>query len=161
MNSVLAQAQAQAQLVSLFWELNHLHFAGILPPVDIRFSGRLRTTGGQFFRKPQRLIQISTRYFEMERAWDEIRDTLGHELVHYWLDFLGRPCGHTAEFRAKLKECGFNRYSRLRPVNARYLYICPGCNVQYFRRRKGTWSCGPCSGPRYNPTFKLQLSTAF
>jgi predicted SprT family Zn-dependent metalloprotease len=145
------------KLIAEFWELNHLHFGGVLPVIDLRFSGRLRTTGGQFFRKPARLIQISTRYLELPNAWEEIRDTLGHELVHYWLDFRGLPCGHTAEFRRKLRECGFNRYSRLRPVNAKHLYMCPGCGLRYHRRRRGVWSCGPCSGPRFDARFRLVL----
>lgn len=156
-----AMKELNHRLMLLFGELNAQYFDGVLPPIEIRFSGRLKTTGGQYFKRPKQLIQISTRYFEMERAWEEIRDTLGHEMVHYWLDFQGKPCGHTPEFRAKLNACGFNRYSRLRPVGARYLYICPGCRVQYFRRRKGTWSCGPCSGSRYNPVFKLELANSF
>src|SRR5262245_32674170 len=124
----------QSRLVAEFWHLNFAHFGGVLPPVDLRFSGRLKTTGGQYFKKPRRLIQISTRYLDLPNAWDEIRDTLGHELVHYWLDFQGKPCGHTPEFRRKLAACGFNRYSRLRPVSARYVYRCPGCGIEYFRR---------------------------
>ncbi|MEW6056088.1 MAG: SprT family zinc-dependent metalloprotease [Bdellovibrionota bacterium] len=150
--------EAQRRLTQLFWDHNFRFFGGILVPIEIQFSGRLKTTGGQYFRKPVRRIQISTRYFEMESAWDEIADTLGHEMVHYWLDFLGHPCGHTAEFRKKLKHCGFHRYSRLTPVKARYLYLCPRCSTQYFRRKKGVWSCGPCSGARYNPNFRLVLA---
>lgn len=145
------------QLHQLFWEINHVHFGGILPIIELRFSGRLKTTGGQYFRKPTKLIQISNRYLLMENGWDEVKDTLGHEMVHYWLDFLGKPCGHTKEFRIKLNQCGFNRYSRLPPVQAKYLYVCPRCGTRYYRRRKGVWSCGPCSGPRFNPTYKLLL----
>ena len=152
------ETELQNLLVSLFWKLNNLHFGGILPPPELKFSGRLRTTGGQYFKRPKRLIQISTRYLELANAWEEISDTLGHELVHYWLDFNGRPCGHTPEFRTKLKSCGFNRYSRLRPVLAKYLYLCPSCGINYHRRRRGTWSCGPCSGPRYNSNFLLILT---
>lgn len=146
------------QLQNLFWELNFTHFGGILPVIDLRFSGRLKTTGGQYFKKPHRLIQISTRYLKMENAWSEIRDTLGHEMVHYWLDFRGRPCGHNTEFRQKLHSCGFERYSRLTPVHARYVFVCPGCTSPYYRRRKGVWSCGPCSGKRFNPKYRLVLA---
>lgn len=144
-------------LTALFWELNFKHFGGILPPIELRFSGRLKSTGGQYFKKPKKLIQISLRYLEFTNAWDEITDTLGHELVHYWLDFLGKPCGHNAEFRKKLYSCGFNRYSRLTPIKAKYLYSCPGCGLNYYRRKKGVWSCGPCSGKRFNPRYKLVL----
>lgn len=157
-----SQSKAQhLELTRLFWDLNGTHFGFLLPPIDLKFSGRLKTTGGQYFRKPRRLIQISTRYFEMPEPWSEIRDTLGHEMIHFWLDFRGQPCGHTPEFRRMLVACGFNRYSRLRPVRTKYLYLCPSCGVQYFRRRKGTWSCGPCSGPKYNSNFKLQLVNSF
>ncbi len=152
------QLELHNSLVALFWQLNNIYFGGVLPPPELKFSGRLRTTGGQYFKKPKRIIQISSRYLEGANAWDEIRDTLGHELVHYWLDFMGRPCGHTPEFRTKLNACGFNRYSRLRPIQAKYLYLCPGCEIKYFRRRRGTWSCGPCSGPRYNPHYQLILT---
>lgn len=151
---------AQAQLYSLFWELNGMHFSNILPPIDLLFSLRLKTTGGQYFKKPKRLIQISARYFEAENAWQEIRSTLGHEMVHYWLDFLGKDCGHTPEFRRKMHECGFDRYSRLKPVGTKYVYQCPSCKIQYYRRKKGLWSCGPCSGPRFKIEFKLQLIQA-
>lgn len=153
----LSRAQLQNQLQQLFWEINFMHFAGILPPIELRFSGRLQTTGGQYFKKPKKLIQISLRYFNMPNAWEEIRDTLGHEMVHYWLDFLGKPCGHTAEFREKLHSCGFNRYSRLTPISARYVFVCPACTKPYYRRRKGIWSCGPCSGKSFDPRYKLVL----
>lgn len=152
------EADNHRRLHNLFAELNARHFSGTLPSLILRFSGRLKTTGGQYFKKPERIIQISTRYLAMEQAWDEIRDTLGHEMIHYWLDFLGRPCGHTPEFRAKLRECGFNRYSRLTPVRARYLYRCPTCCTPYYRKRLGVWSCGPCSGPRFNPAYRLVLA---
>lgn len=157
MTSVAANTQHHLRLVELFQELNAAHFGGVLPEIGLRFSGRLKTTGGQYFRKPRLLIQVSTRYLEMPNSWEEIRDTLGHEMIHYWLDFLGKPCGHTPEFRRKLVECGFNRYSRLRPPGARYLYLCTACGIRYHRRRRGTWSCGPCSGERYNARFRLVL----
>lgn len=158
MNKALA---LNNQLMLLFWELNYKYFGGILPPVDLRFSGRLKSTGGQYFRKPRKLIQISTRYLSAdlfgENSWKEIASTLGHEMVHYWLDFRGRPCGHTSEFRAKMYECGFQRYSRLAPTTARYLYQCPACKLPYYRRKRGVWSCGPCSGRRFNRRFQLEL----
>ena len=145
------------KLITLFAELNTVFFESTLPSIEVRFSGRLKTTGGQYFRRPKKLIQISTRYLAFENAWEEIRDTLGHEMVHFWLDHQGKPCGHTPEFRAKLSACGFNRYSRLAPVRMRYTYKCPKCEVSYHRRKRGIWSCGPCSGKRYNPIYRLVL----
>lgn len=147
--------EIDAQLRALFWNLNAKHFGMILPPIDLRFSGRLKTTGGQYFKRPHRLIQISTRYLQLENSWNEVADTLGHEMVHYWLDFIGEPCGHTPNFRRKLHECGFQRYSRLTPIRARFIYACPACGTKYHRRKRGVWSCGPCSGKRFNRAFQL------
>ena len=156
MNSL--DKENQLRLYSLFNELNHEFFEGILPQIELKFSGRLKTTGGQFFKRPFYKIQISSRYLKMSNAWDEIKNTLGHEMVHYWLAYLGRPCGHTPEFKKKLHACGFDRYSRLTPVNAKYVYQCPQCQTKYFRKRRGLWSCGPCSGRRFNFRFRLILT---
>ena len=38
----------------------------------------------------------------------------------------------------------------------RYVYACPGCQMQVERRRKGTWSCGRCS-PVFDAGFQMQL----
>ncbi len=148
----------EQRLQTLFWQLNFLHFGGILPPVEMRFSGRLKTTGGQYRWRPDRIIQISTRYFENGISdWAQIEDTLGHEMVHYWLDFRGRPCGHTPEFTRKLKACGFSRYSGLIPPQTKIIYECPRCAREYYRKRAGVWSCGKCSGRKYNAVFQLQI----
>jgi predicted SprT family Zn-dependent metalloprotease len=145
------------KLYQLFDELNLKYFDNILPPIELKFSNRLKTTGGQYFREPKKVIQISTRYFEHGNPWDEIRDTLGHEMIHYWLDYQNKPCGHTKEFYQKLDECGFERYSRLGPARAKYHYKCPECHRSFYRIKKGTLSCGHCSGKKYNPKFKLYL----
>ncbi len=142
-------------LNSLFSEINEKHFNNILPQIKLGFSNRLKTTGGQYSKKPFPQIQISSRYLHFEKALDEIRDTLGHEMIHYWLDWCGKPCGHTKEFKEKLKSCQFNRYSRLTPLHARYIYKCTQCGEKYFRKKHGTWSCGPCSGKKFNPKYKL------
>lgn len=146
---------AHERLTALFWELNSTCFGGILPPVPLELSGRLKTSGGQYFKKPSRMIRISLRYFHADDPWREIRDTLGHEMVHYWLDFLGLPCGHTAAFRRKLAQHGFSRYSRLVPPGVRWVYACHACRRTYLRRRRGVWSCGPCSGRRFDGRFLL------
>ncbi len=152
------QKENHQKLLLLFSELNVQYFDGILPQIDLKFSGRLKTTGGQFFKRPFYKIQISSRYLNMTNSWQEIRNTLGHEMVHYWLAFLGRPCGHTPEFKKKLNACGFDRYSRLTPVNAKYIYQCTHCQTKYYRKRRGLWSCGPCSGKRFNFKYRLILS---
>lgn len=145
------------KLLQLFWEINGLFFGGILPPIEIRFSTRLRTTGGCYFARPKKEIRINARYLKADDGWKSIRDTLGHEMVHFWLDYLGRPCGHNPEFRKKIRECGFSRYSTLAPIGRRFLYACHACGREYYRKRRGILSCGPCSGQKFNPLFTLRL----
>jgi predicted SprT family Zn-dependent metalloprotease len=145
------------ELSQLFWHLNYLHFGGVLPPIELGFSNRLSTTGGTYQRTPFRRIQISSRYFEYADPWREITGTLGHEMIHYWLDYLGLPCGHTVLFRKKLQESGFPRYSRLKSKRLPYLFRCPGCAREFQRRKIQKLSCGPCSGKRFNPKYELQL----
>ena len=149
---------AQKQLERIFLELNTKYFEQLLPPIPVNFSGRLQTTGGQYFKSPIKKIQISARYFEKDNPWDEIRNTLGHEMVHYWLDYNNLPCGHTPLFYSKMRECGFDRYSRLTPKRHFFLYHCPCCKREFHRKRRGVWSCGPCSGKRFNPLYQLVLA---
>jgi hypothetical protein len=43
---------------------------------------------------------------------------------------------------------------RSRPL--RYRYRCPGCGVEIWRKRTGTWSCSRCA-PRFDPRFVFEL----
>ncbi len=147
-----------ARLNELFRELNETCFGGVLPLLPLRFAGRLKSSGGAYRRgREGRRIDINPRYLSMRDGWVEIRDTLGHEMIHYWLDFSGRPCGHTPEFRRKLREHGWSRYSRLPPVGTRYVYRCVNCLRTFHRKRQATLACGPCSGRRFNPLYRLEL----
>jgi predicted SprT family Zn-dependent metalloprotease len=91
---------------------------------------------------------VATYLREEERARDLILDTLGHEMIHYWLWVRRRPYGHTEEFYSKMNEMGVQRYNtvpRLRPY--KHWYQCPGCKKEFPTRKKlGALACADCCG---------------
>lgn len=101
---------------------------------------------------------------EGERAVTLITETLGHEMIHYWLWSRRKPYGHTAEFLAKMREIGVARYNpvpRLRPP--KYVYVCPGCSREYpARRRWRGLACARCcdehNGGKFHPRFQLRMT---
>jgi predicted SprT family Zn-dependent metalloprotease len=95
---------------------------------------------------------------------ERVRDTIGHEMIHYWLWSRRRPYGHSDEFYAKMQEMGVSRYNtvpRRRPV--KYVYVCPSCSKEFpARRRLKALACADCckkhSNGRYDSRFKLVLN---
>ena len=155
-------------LPEMFETLNRDCFAGVLSPLPITWNSRLRTTAGRFvsghrklFRQRPPRIEIASYLLEETNAEELIRDTLAHEMIHYWLWARRRPFGHTAEFYAKMRELGVSRYNpvpRQRPY--KYLYKCPSCTKAFpARRRLALMACRTCcdekSGGRYDSRFKL------
>ena len=92
-----------------------------------------------------------------------ITQTMGHEMIHYWLWSRGLPYGHTSEFSKKMKEMGvprFNPAPRFRA--AKFIYECLHCRTEFPARKR--WSglaCAACckvhSGGRYDLRFRLLL----
>jgi predicted SprT family Zn-dependent metalloprotease len=134
----------------------------------LAWNARLRSSAGRFVPGRRRLwqavpptIEIAAYLQEEARAEELIRDTLGHEMIHYWLWVRSRPYGHTDEFHAKMKAMGVSRYNsvpRLRPP--KHLYRCPGCARTFPARRKlGVLACAYCckefAGGKYDARFRL------
>lgn len=157
-------------LASIFDEVNKAHFDDFLDAPTLRWNTRLRSSAGRFFPGSRRLLRRSPPIIEIasylrEEAASEalVKDTLAHEMIHYWLWVRKRPYGHTAEFCTKMKLMGVSRYNsvpRTRPY--RYLYKCGHCLLEFFARKKlGTLACAKCckahAGGRYDPRFKLFL----
>lgn len=156
----------------LFEDLNQTYFSGDLPLIEMTWNSRLRSSAGRFFpgsRKwirdyPPR-IEIASYLLGEAEAEKLIRDTLAHEMIHYWLWHRRRPYGHTAEFHAKLKEVGGPRYNpvpKQRPH--KYIYRCPGCTKEFkARRRLKSLACLACckqhAGGKFDARFKLYLET--
>lgn len=155
-------------LRQIFHDLNTLHFESRLEPPKLSWNSRLATTAGRFCpgslsRGRPAEIEVATYLRGIEKGEEHIRDTMLHEMIHYWLWVRGRPYGHNAEFYAKMKATGakrFNPVPKLRPV--KHHYQCPGCQVIVPSRRKlGDVACSVCckkhSGGRFDRRFRLAL----
>jgi predicted SprT family Zn-dependent metalloprotease len=156
-------------LLKFFNNINSNHFNGFLDPPLLCWNKRLRASAGRFIsgrrfflgeRPPK--IEIASYLLNELNSLDLIKDTLAHEMIHYWLWVRRRPYGHTAEFWKKMTAMGVSRYNpvpKLRPY--RYLYWCDSCNKKFpARRRLGALACLACckqySNGSYDPRFKLK-----
>ena len=158
-------------LQKLFHEINRKHFGDILPLPKVSWNSRLRSTAGRFrpakrrFRRipEEALIEIAAYLLEEEKGEELIRDTLAHEMIHFWLWVLKKPYGHTKEFHEKRREMGVGMYNpvpKRRPV--KYRYQCPSCKREYpARRRLAQHACRKCchehNGGRFHHKFRLKL----
>jgi predicted SprT family Zn-dependent metalloprotease len=139
------------ELESIFQDLNRIHFEAELPLPRLNWNSRLSSAAGRFC--PGRvslgqkaLIEIASYLKGIDGGIDHIRDTMLHEMIHYWLWHKKRPYGHTAEFRQIMRRTGAKRYNpvpKLRPV--KYRYQCPECLVTVpARRRLADVACAAC-----------------
>lgn len=158
------------ELLQIFEEVNQQHFDGFLDPPILKWNSRLRSSAGRFFPGSRKffnerppMIEIASYLQTEENAVALIRDTMAHEMIHYWLWVRRKPYGHTPEFWAKMTAMGVSRYNpvpRTRPY--RYVYRCVACMKEFFtRRRLGDLACARCcklwSGGKYDARFKLFL----
>lgn len=98
--------------------LNADRFGGILQPMAVRLSRRMRSRLGHYSpaRSPGGAeIAISRRHLR-RHGWEEALDTLLHEMVHQWQDENGFALDHGVVFRRKAKEVGAVPRAR-RPVD--------------------------------------------
>jgi len=97
-----------AELERLHRTLNSERFDGVLRPVQIRVSRRMRSRLGHYTRRDEfgpAEIAISRRHIRRD-GWDEAAHTLLHEMVHQWQDEQGVGLNHGAQFRAKARAVG-------------------------------------------------------
>lgn len=157
-------------LIQFFSRLNVAYFDAFLDPPVLRWNSRLRTSAGRFvpgsrrfWREVPPTIEIAAYLLEENDPDALVLDTLGHEMIHYWLWVRRRPYGHTDEFMRKLREMGVSRYNRFpRKRPQKYLYRCGHCGREFRARRKlGVLACLSCckqhSGGRFDERFRLVL----
>jgi hypothetical protein len=108
---------ADERLVSAHRALNAERFDGMLHPISIRVSRRLKSRLGYYrvatHEEPAEIV-ISRRHLR-RHGWAEAIATLVHEMVHQWQDESGGPVDHGRAFRLKAREVGVLPAAR-RPV---------------------------------------------
>jgi hypothetical protein len=97
-----------ARLQALHARLNEERFGGTLRTVPVRVSRRMKSRLGHYVPASQSAhveIVISRRHARRD-PWDDVMDTLLHEMVHQWQDESGLPVDHRGAFRRKAREVG-------------------------------------------------------
>src|SRR4051794_27291054 len=109
------KSYVSVRLESLFEEINAAHFDSFLVVPTLTWNSRLRSSAGRFvpgsrkfFLEIPARIEVASYLLGEENALEHIRDTLAHEMIHYWLWVRHRPYGHTAEFLIKMRVMGVN-----------------------------------------------------
>jgi hypothetical protein len=112
-------AGAERRLSESHAALNAERFGGVLRPMQVRVSRRLRSRLGYYrlaspkTEEPAEIV-ISRRHLK-RHGWSEALDTLLHEMVHQWQDESGLVVDHGAQFRKKARAVGVTPAAR-RPV---------------------------------------------
>ena len=141
------------KLESIFDELNEQHFEGKLPRLQLRWNKKLRTTAGRFapgsrnlLRRKEPYIEVATYLESLPEGAFHVRDTILHEMIHYWLWWNKKPYGHTKEFHQIMKKVGARRYNPVpKESPIKYWYECLHCKVRVPARRKlGRVACSAC-----------------
>jgi hypothetical protein len=110
-------APAEERLAAAHHTLNADRFGGVLHPISIRVSRRLKSRLGYYrvatHEEPAEIV-ISRRHLR-RHGWAEAIATLLHEMVHQWQDESGGPVDHGRAFRVKARMLGVLPAAR-RPV---------------------------------------------
>jgi predicted SprT family Zn-dependent metalloprotease len=129
-----------AELQLMFAQFNFLHFNGEIPGYRIAYNARFSNCAGRISYKPP-LIELSPKH--LAGRFEELRDTLLHEMIHAWLHARGENSGHTARFKKKMKELGlrsiYHDLGKAAPLNEstkRYILRCDKCTMELLRKRK-------------------------
>lgn len=134
----------EIDLEEIFQSLNAQHFDGSLELPVLKWNGRLRIAAGrfipgkrQFFQTKTPVIEIASYLKSEDQSFRHVWDTMGHEMIHYWLWSEKKPYGHTKEFKEKMKSMGVTRYNPVPKRRAyKYIYICPQCEQTFPTRKK-------------------------
>jgi len=86
----------------IFDRLNRCHFEAILKDYQVELSTPLRRYLGKASPK-RKLIRLSLYHLE-KRNWQNLEDTLKHEMLHLYLYEKGYPLSHSLKFRTMLEK---------------------------------------------------------
>jgi SprT-like family len=97
-----------ARLLALHGRLNVERFDGGLRPIVVRVSRRMKSRLGHYVPTGAHSVAeivVSRRHVRRD-DWDEVVDTMLHEMVHQWQDETGMPVDHGAAFKRKARDVG-------------------------------------------------------
>ena len=103
-----------ARLVDEHRRLNDERFGGLLQPIAVRVSRRMKSRLGHYspaVGSAPAEIAISRRHIR-RHGWADALDTLVHEMVHQWQAETGAPLDHGPGFRRKAVEVGIRPRAR-------------------------------------------------
>jgi hypothetical protein len=108
------------RLQSAHAEYNCALFDGELGQIRMRISRRMKNRLGHYMveggGQPAE-IAMSLRHLERD-PWDDVLQTLVHEMVHQWQDQHGMVLDHGQTFRAKAREVGISARATRPPTSA-------------------------------------------
>ena len=161
-------------LQSIWRELNGSYFQNRLPAIEIQWSNRLTASAGLFRSRtgpriswvnPEerhgkgRVIRLSVPLLTGQ-PFEEIRDTLAHEMIHQWQFDVKKWCpSHGREFRRIMAlmnadGLGITIYHALgddAQVSVKFTWRCAWCGHAYHRQLHTLSTkrhrCGLCRGP--------------
>jgi predicted SprT family Zn-dependent metalloprotease len=95
-----------ADVKNLFNQFNTEFFHGVLPAIEIKLEKRKTSRLYGQYRWTRRFGVESKkiRIFPIAIESGNAEETLYHEMVHYYLHYSGRPCGHTSMFKAMMSK---------------------------------------------------------
>jgi len=85
-----------------FDKLNKVYFENALTGYRIQLSRHLKRYLGMAYPK-RKLINLSLYHLE-KRGWQNLEDTLKHEMLHCFLYERGYPMGHSLKFKTMLEK---------------------------------------------------------
>ena len=113
------EARIIERLQSAHAEYNCALFDGELGHIKMRISRRMKNRLGHYMveggGQPAE-IAVSLRHLERD-SWDDVLQTLVHEMVHQWQDQHGMVLDHGQTFRAKAREVGISARATRPPAS--------------------------------------------
>ena len=121
------------------------------------FNNRKKSLGVCSYRK--KTIYVSQNVLSLINK-SELINVILHEIAHA---LVGANHGHGYFWQKKAIEIGCNGqrlFERSLNIEGKYKCTCPECGNVIYKHRKPTriFSCGHCSGSRYNPKYRLIVS---
>lgn len=145
------------KIEQIFDHVNRVHFDREIRKPTFRLNRRMRKAARADLIRWQ--MDISTSYHD-RYGWDgELRKTIKHEMIHFYLKTAHKPFGHTKYFKEIMEQIGCDLYCKSNKRPYRYIFECPSCRKEYRARKwmAGRYSCGECSNGRFNKKHVLEL----